>query len=48
MSRHVVLDRLQQFSVGRDRMIAVHERGLLPTVEQQAAILGPEWNPDRV
>lgn len=27
-------------------MIDAHERGLLLTVEQQAAIFGPQWNPD--
>ncbi|WP_107055993.1 MerR family transcriptional regulator [Streptomyces griseus] len=40
------IDRLQQLSAGLDRMIDAHERGLLLTVEQQAAIFGPEWNPD--
>ncbi|WP_199716603.1 MerR family transcriptional regulator [Micromonospora musae] len=40
------IDHLQQLSVGLDRMIDAHERGLLLTVEQQAAIFGPEWNPD--
>ncbi|WP_416901692.1 MerR family transcriptional regulator [Micromonospora echinospora] len=40
------IDRLQQLSVGLDRMIAAHEHGLLLTVEQQAAIFGSEWNPD--
>ncbi|MGI5246753.1 MerR family transcriptional regulator [Dactylosporangium sp. CA-139066] len=40
------IDRLQQLSTGLDRMIAAHERGLLLTAEQQAAIFGPEWNPD--
>lgn len=40
------IDRLQQLSTGLDRMIDAHERGLLLTVEQQAAIFGPEWNPD--
>ncbi|MEU8300847.1 MerR family transcriptional regulator [Micromonospora sp. NPDC048909] len=40
------IERLQQLSVGLDRMIAAHERGLLLTVEQQAAIFGPQWNPD--
>jgi DNA-binding transcriptional MerR regulator len=40
------IDRLQQLSAGLDRMIDAHERGLLLTVEQQAAILGPQWNPD--
>ncbi|WP_117215509.1 MerR family transcriptional regulator [Allorhizocola rhizosphaerae] len=40
------IDRLKQLGAGLDRMIEAHERGLLLTVEQQAAILGPEWNPD--
>lgn len=40
------IDRLQQLSAGLDRMIDAHERGLLLTVEQQAAIFGPEWDPD--
>ncbi|MEO3744574.1 MerR family transcriptional regulator [Plantactinospora sp. B5E13] len=40
------IDRLQQLGIGLDRMIDAHERGLLLTVEQQAAIFGPRWNPD--
>ncbi|WP_433386396.1 MerR family transcriptional regulator [Micromonospora sp. KLBMP9576] len=40
------IDRLQQLDVGLGRMIAAHERGLLLTAEQQAAIFGPQWNPD--
>ncbi|WP_260478608.1 MerR family transcriptional regulator [Kibdelosporangium aridum] len=40
------IDRLRQLSAGLDRMIDAHERGLLLTVEQQAEILGPKWNPD--
>ncbi|MFH8681684.1 MerR family transcriptional regulator [Streptomyces lydicus] len=40
------IDRLQQLSAGLDRMIEAHERGLLLSVEQQAAIFGPQWNPD--
>ncbi|MEU5947418.1 MerR family transcriptional regulator [Micromonospora sp. NPDC047465] len=40
------IDRLQQLSAGLDRMIDAHERGLLLTVEQQAAIFGPKWNTD--
>ncbi|MFC3995924.1 MerR family transcriptional regulator [Nocardiopsis sediminis] len=40
------IDRLRQLSTGLDRMIDAHERGLLLTVEQQAAIFGPQWNPD--
>jgi MerR family transcriptional regulator, thiopeptide resistance regulator len=40
------IDRLRELGTGLDRMIDAHERGLLLTVEQQAAILGPGWNPD--
>ncbi|MGW0792068.1 MerR family transcriptional regulator [Streptomyces sp. NPDC002911] len=40
------IDRLQQLSAGLDRMIDAHERGLLLTIEQQAAIFGPQWDPD--
>ncbi|WP_157111468.1 MerR family transcriptional regulator [Nocardia beijingensis] len=40
------IDRLQRLSAGLDRMIDAHERGLLLTVEQQAAIFGPRWDPD--
>ncbi|MYV98491.1 MerR family transcriptional regulator [Streptomyces sp. SID3343] len=40
------IDRLRQLGVGLDRMIDAHERGLLLTIEQQAAIFGPEWDPD--
>ncbi|MER5772530.1 MerR family transcriptional regulator [Streptomyces sp. NPDC001985] len=40
------IDRLQQLGAGLDRMIDAHERGLLLTVEQQAAVFGPRWNPD--
>jgi DNA-binding transcriptional MerR regulator len=40
------IDRLRQLGAGLDRMIDAHERGLLLTVEQQAAIFGPGWNPD--
>ncbi|GAA5199546.1 MerR family transcriptional regulator [Rugosimonospora acidiphila] len=40
------IDRLWQLSAGLDRMIDAHERGLLLTIEQQAAIFGPRWNPD--
>ncbi|MEU4205246.1 MerR family transcriptional regulator [Streptomyces sp. NPDC026294] len=38
--------RLRRLSAGLDRMIDAHERGLLLTVEQQAAVFGPQWNPD--
>ncbi|MGW6768983.1 MerR family transcriptional regulator [Streptomyces sp. NPDC055037] len=40
------IDRLQRIGAGLDRMIDAHERGVLLTVEQQAAIFGPQWNPD--
>lgn len=40
------IDRLQQLRTGLGRMIEAHERGLLLTVEQQAAVFGPRWNPD--
>ncbi|MEU7718222.1 MerR family transcriptional regulator [Streptomyces tibetensis] len=40
------IERLQQLGAGLDRMIEAHERGLLLTAEQQAAIFGPEWNED--
>lgn len=40
------IERLRQLSVGLDRMIDAHERGLLLTAEQQAAIFGTQWNPD--
>ncbi|MGW2180183.1 MerR family transcriptional regulator [Streptomyces sp. NPDC001732] len=40
------IERLQRLGAGLDRMIEAHERGLLLTVEQQATIFGPGWNPD--
>lgn len=40
------IDRLQRLGAGLDRMIDAHENGLLLSVEQQAAIFGPGWNPD--
>lgn len=40
------ITRLRQLSAGLDRMIDAHERGLLLTVEQQATLFGPQWNPD--
>ncbi|AXE86731.1 MerR family transcriptional regulator [Streptomyces sp. Go-475] len=40
------IERLQRLSTGLDRMIEAHERGLLLSAEQQAAVFGPEWNPD--
>ncbi|MFF5174162.1 MerR family transcriptional regulator [Micromonospora sp. NPDC000089] len=41
------IERLQQLATGLDRMIEAHERGPSLTVEQQAAIFGPDWDPDR-
>ncbi|WP_197320997.1 MerR family transcriptional regulator [Saccharomonospora sp. NB11] len=40
------IERLRQLSVGLERMIEAHERGLLLTAEQQAAVFGSDWNPD--
>ena len=40
------IERLQQLTAGLDRMIDAHERGVLLTAEQQAALFGPDWNPD--
>lgn len=40
------IDRLQELRTGLERMIDAHERGLLLTVEQQASIFGPQWNPE--
>ncbi|MGW2204311.1 MerR family transcriptional regulator [Streptomyces sp. NPDC001774] len=40
------IDRLRRLGAGLDRMIEAHERGLLLTAEQQAAIFGPDWDPD--
>ncbi|MFJ4842059.1 MerR family transcriptional regulator [Streptomyces sp. NPDC088746] len=40
------IDRLQQLGAGLDRMIEAHERGLLLSAEQQAAVFGPTWDPD--
>lgn len=39
------ISRLQQLSAGLDRMTDAHERGLLLTAGQQAAIFGPRWDP---
>lgn len=41
------IDRLQRLRAGLERMIDAHESGLLLTIEQQAAIFGPQWNADR-
>ncbi|WP_371096594.1 MerR family transcriptional regulator [Streptomyces sanglieri] len=40
------IERLQRLGAGLDRMIDAHERGLLLTAEQQAAVFGPQWDPD--
>ena len=40
------ITRLHEMAQGLDRMIQAYEQGLLLTAEQQAAIFGPEWNPD--
>ncbi|WP_030544339.1 MerR family transcriptional regulator [Streptomyces albus] len=40
------IDRLQRLGAGLDRLIEAHERGLLLTAGQQAAIFGPQWDPD--
>lgn len=44
VSQH--LDRLRHLRTGLDRMIEAHERGVLLTADEQAAIFGPDWNPD--
>ncbi|TQM81139.1 DNA-binding transcriptional MerR regulator [Saccharothrix saharensis] len=41
------IDRLRRLTAGLDRMIDAHERGPLLTAAQQAAIFGPDWDPDR-
>lgn len=40
------LERLQAMVTGLDRMIDAHESGLLLTAEQQAAVFGPQWQPE--
>ncbi|MFE5791963.1 MerR family transcriptional regulator [Streptomyces sp. NPDC056503] len=40
------VERLRRLGAGLDRMIEAHERGLLLTVDQQAAIFGPDWDPE--
>ncbi|MDX2293971.1 MULTISPECIES: MerR family transcriptional regulator [Streptomyces] len=40
------IERLQRLGTGLDRMIDAHERGLLLTAEQQAALFGPDWDPE--
>ncbi|MGW7295779.1 MerR family transcriptional regulator [Streptomyces xiamenensis] len=39
------IERLKRLDTGLERMIEAHERGLLLTVEQQAAVFGPRWDP---
>ncbi|MFF1924690.1 MerR family transcriptional regulator [Streptomyces sp. NPDC058221] len=40
------IERLKRLGAGLDRMIDAHEHGLLLTIEQQATIFGPNWDPD--
>ncbi len=40
------IERLQRLGAGLDRMIDAHERGLLLTIEEQAAVFGPGWDPE--
>ncbi|MDG9701226.1 MerR family transcriptional regulator [Streptomyces sp. DH37] len=40
------IDRLRRLGAGLDRMIDAHDRGLLLTAEQQAAVFGPRWDPE--
>jgi DNA-binding transcriptional MerR regulator len=40
------ISRLERLADGLDRMIHAHEHGLVLTAQQQAAIFGPDWNPD--
>jgi DNA-binding transcriptional MerR regulator len=40
------IERLQARATGLGRMIAAHERGVLLTTEQQAAIFGSDWKPE--
>ncbi|MFK3732458.1 MerR family transcriptional regulator [Streptomyces sp. NPDC088090] len=40
------VERLQRLGAGLDRMIEAHERGLPLTVEEQAGIFGPDWDPE--
>ncbi|MER7001242.1 MerR family transcriptional regulator [Streptomyces sp. NPDC000410] len=49
--RHQVQERiarLNEMIEGLDRMIRAHEQGILLTVEEQAAIFGPDWEPESV
>jgi DNA-binding transcriptional MerR regulator len=38
------IQRLQSMATGLDRMIEAHERGILLSTAQQAAIFGADWN----
>ncbi|MFI6874097.1 MerR family transcriptional regulator [Streptomyces sp. NPDC050400] len=40
------IERLQRLGAGLDRMIDAHERGVLLTVEEQATVFGPGWDPE--
>ncbi|MDJ1136455.1 MerR family transcriptional regulator [Streptomyces iconiensis] len=40
--------RLNDMAEGLDRMIRAHEQGILLTAEQQAAVFGPDWQPEWV
>ncbi|MFG3529715.1 MerR family transcriptional regulator [Streptomyces sp. NPDC047917] len=40
------IDRLRQLGAGLARMIEAHERGLLLSAEEQAAVFGPQWDPE--
>lgn len=40
------VEHLRRLGAGLDRMIDAHERGLLLTAEEQAAVFGPRWDPD--
>jgi DNA-binding transcriptional MerR regulator len=40
------ISRLERLADGLDRMIHAHEHGLVLTAQQQAAIFGPDWDPD--
>lgn len=49
--RHQVQERITRLNdmvEGLDRMIRAHEQGILLTAEQQAAIFGPDWQPESV
>ncbi|WP_214404436.1 MerR family transcriptional regulator [Pseudonocardia lacus] len=40
------VERLRRLGAGLDRMIEAHERGLLLSAQQQAALFGSDWDPD--